>query len=190
MGQTPPLRALTAEEIQQLQAGLRSPRAFTLRRRQILLAHAQGLRPSQFAALIGCTWATVRNVLSDFHERGITCVHRERPREGALRRGRPRLEEKQPGITAALERLLIDDIAGDPMTETRGVRVTLTRLSEQLKEQGYPAVEKTVRRLLKQMGFSMKANRKRQVRSRRPERMSSSASSPPQSKPSPRWGCP
>jgi len=170
MGQTPPLRALTAEEIQQLQAGLRSPKAFTLRRCQILLAHAQGLRPSQFAEIIGCTLATVRNVIGDFHERGITCVHRERPQEGALPRGRPRIEEKQPGITAALERLLTDDIAGDPMTEKRWVRVTLTRLSKQLKEQGYRAVEKTVRRMLKQMGFSMKANRKRQVRSRCPER--------------------
>ena len=94
------------------------------------------------------TTATVRNVLSDFHERGIACVHKERPREGALPRGRPRIEKRQPGITAALERLLADDVAGDPMTEKRWVRVTLTRLSERLREQGYFAVEKTVRRLL------------------------------------------
>jgi hypothetical protein len=114
--------------------------------------------------------ATVRNVISDFHERGIACVHQERPREGALHRGRPRVEERQPGITAALDRLLADDIAGDPMSEKKCVRVTLTRLSERLREQGYQAVEKTVRRLLKEMAFSMKANRRRQVRSRCPER--------------------
>jgi len=170
MGHTIALRTLTPDEVQQLRAGLRSPRAFTLRRCQVLLASAQGLLPSSFAGAIGCTMATVRNVISDFHERGVACVHQERRREGALPRGRPRVEAKQPGITAALERLLADDIAGDPMTEKRWVRVTLTRLSEQLREQGYQAVEKTVRRLLTQMRFSMKANRKRQVRSRCPER--------------------
>jgi transposase len=170
MGQTPTIRALTADEVQQLKAGLCSPKAFTLRRCQILLASAQGLLPSQFAGTIGCTLATVRNVLSDFHGRGVACVYQERLREGALPRGRPRVEEKQPGITAALERLMANDIAGDPMTEKRWVRVTLTRLSEQLRQQGFRAVEKTVRRLLKQMGFSMKANKRRQVRSRCPER--------------------
>jgi hypothetical protein len=56
------------------------------------------------------------------------------------------------------------------MSEKRWVRVTLSRLSEQLRGQGYRAVEKTVRRLLKQMGFSMKANKRRQVRSKCPER--------------------
>src|SRR5262245_25102438 len=170
MGPTPAIGSLTADEVQQLKAGLRSPKAFTLRRCQSLLASAQGLPPSQIAGTIGCTTATVRNVIGDFHERGAACVHQERPREGALPRGRPSVEEKQPGIIAALERLLADDIAGDPMTEKRWVRVTLTRLSERLREQGYRAVEKTVRRLLKQMGFSMKANRRRQVRSRCPER--------------------
>src|SRR5437763_504474 len=136
----PVLRALTAAEVQQLKAGLRSPKAFTLRRCQILLASAQGILPSQFSATIGCTMATVRNVISDFHERGVICVHQERFQEGALPRGRPRVEERQPGITAALERLLADDIAGDPMTEKRWVRVTLTRLSERLREQGYRAI--------------------------------------------------
>jgi transposase len=161
---------LTAAEVEQLKAGLRSPKAFTLRRCQVLLASAQGLPPSQFSATIGCTRATVRNVISDFHGRGVTCVHQERFREEALPRGRPRVEEARPGITAALERLLVNDVAGDPMNEKKWVRVTLTRLSARLKEQGYRAVEKTVRRLLKQMGFSMKANKRRQVRSKCPER--------------------
>src|SRR5262249_40418445 len=164
------LRTLAPDEIQQLKAGLRSSKAFTLRRCQILLASAQGLLPSSFAGAIGCTMATVRNVLSDFHERGIAGIHQERSQQGALPRGRPRVEAKQPAITTALERILADDIAGDPMTEKRWVRATLTRLSEKLREQGYQAVEKTVRRLLTQMRFSIKANRKRQVRSRCPER--------------------
>src|SRR5262245_34813848 len=56
------------------------------------------------------------------------------------------------------------------MTKKRWVRITLARLSEKLNEQGYSAVGKTVRRLLKKMGFSMKANKRRQVRSQCPER--------------------
>ena len=114
--------------------------------------------------------ATVSNVIRDFNARGVACVYEERRRPGALRRGRPRIEEKHPGLIGALERLLADEVAGDPMTEKRWVRVTLSWLSQKLKEQGYPAVEKTVRRLLRQMGFSMKANKRRQIRAQCPER--------------------
>jgi hypothetical protein len=76
----------------------------------------------------------------------------------------------EPAIIDALEQLLADDIAGDPMSEKKWVRVTLTRLSQKLKEQGYQAVEKTIRRLLIDLGFSMRANKRRQVGSHCPER--------------------
>jgi len=56
------------------------------------------------------------------------------------------------------------------MTEKKWVRITLSRLSRRLKEQGYQAGEKTVRRLLRKMGFSMKANKRRQIRVHSPER--------------------
>jgi transposase len=161
---------LTDDEARRLGLGLHSPRAFTLRRCQVLLGCARGWDAPSIAEIVGCTRATVSNVLRDFHARGVACVHEERRRPGALRRGRPRIEEKQPGVVAALERLLADEVAGDPMTEKRWVRVTLSRLSKGLKEQGYEAVEKTVRRLLRQMGFSMKANKRRQIRVHCPER--------------------
>src|SRR5258708_7490641 len=93
MGQRKTLRDLAADEVEELKAGLRSSKGFTLRRCQILLASAQGLTPSQFAGTIGCTTAMVRNVISDFQERGVTCVHQERHKEGALPRGRPHTED-------------------------------------------------------------------------------------------------
>jgi hypothetical protein len=164
------LRPLSVEEVQQLKVGLRSPKAFTLRRCQVLLGSAQGEIPAHLARTIGCTRTTITNIINDFHARGVPSVHEECPRQGALRRGRPRIEESQPGIIAALERLITDEVAGDPMTEKRWVRVTLRRLSQQLRGQGYQAVEKTLRRLLKQMKFSMKANKRRQIRVRCPER--------------------
>ena len=56
----PPLfvRPLTDEERAALRAGLRSPDAFTLRRCQILLASAEGLRPAQIADRLGCASQT------------------------------------------------------------------------------------------------------------------------------------
>src|SRR5262249_38942365 len=103
------LRPLTADEVQQLKAGLRSPKAFTVRRCQILLASARGQRPGQLAAIIGCRRATVSTVIGDFHARGVACVHEERRRPGARRRGCPRVEEKEPAIVTALEGLLTDE---------------------------------------------------------------------------------
>jgi transposase len=170
MSQAFNMRPLTEDERQRLRAGLRSPKAFTLRRCQILLAAAEGEKPARVAHILGCTKATVSHVLDDFSARGIICIHEERRRANALRRGRPRVEEKWPAIMDALEQLLVDETAGDPLSQKKWVRVTLSRLSQELKEQGYHVVEKTVRRLLEDLGFSMKANKRRQVRSRCPER--------------------
>jgi DNA-binding NarL/FixJ family response regulator len=64
----PPLyiRPLTPAEHQQLEAGLRSSDAFTLRRCQILRASACGQRPAQIARQLGCATQSVRNAI---HER-------------------------------------------------------------------------------------------------------------------------
>jgi DNA-binding CsgD family transcriptional regulator len=74
----PPLfvRPLAAEEAQQLRASLQSRDAFTLRRCQILLASAQGQRPAQIAAALGCASQTVRNTLHAFEQQGPDCLRR------------------------------------------------------------------------------------------------------------------
>jgi transposase len=68
----PPLfvRELSDAERRTLQAGLRSREAFTLRRAQILLASAEGHRPSQIAARVGCAIGTVHNTLHAFEQEG------------------------------------------------------------------------------------------------------------------------
>src|SRR5205085_11993134 len=119
MRQGQPQQALSDDERQQLKAGLRSSKAFTLRRCQILLASAEGEATSRIAHVVGCTTATVRHVISDFRSRGISCIHEELRRPGALRRGSPRVEEREPGIIGALEQLLADDTAGDPMSDKK-----------------------------------------------------------------------
>jgi transposase len=94
----PPLfvRALTAGERRALQSGLRSREAFALRRAQILLASADGLRPAQIAARVGCSVGTVRNALHAFERDGIRC-----------------LEEKTRGPKDA--RPILDDAKADPL---------------------------------------------------------------------------
>jgi transposase len=73
----PPIfvRPLTGEERQQLEAGLRSPDAFVLRRCQILLGSARGEWAPQLGRTLGCDAQTVRNALHAFNERGLACLH-------------------------------------------------------------------------------------------------------------------
>jgi hypothetical protein len=84
--------------------------------------------------------------------------------------GRKLTEVKDPSILATLQRLVENDVAGDPMGEAKWVRTTLGRLSEQLKQRGHRASPGTVRRLLVKMGFAMRANKRRQIRSKSPKR--------------------
>ena len=84
--------------------------------------------------------------------------------------GRKLIEEKDPTVISALERLLADEIAGDPMTEQKWVRSSLRMLSKKLADEGHRASTATVARLLKDMDFSLKANKRKQGRLGCPER--------------------
>jgi transposase len=78
----PPLfiRPLTPTEREQLQAGLRSTDAFSLRRCQILLASASGLRPKLIATNLGCSTGTVRNAIRAFHADGLASLQEKSSR--------------------------------------------------------------------------------------------------------------
>lgn len=65
------VRPLTEEEQAELEAGRRSPQGFTVRRSHMLLESRQGKSTTTIARLIGCSDQTVRNAISDFHERGL-----------------------------------------------------------------------------------------------------------------------
>src|SRR5439155_7810204 len=84
--------------------------------------------------------------------------------------GRKLIEEKDPAILAALERLLTDETAGNPMTEQKWIRSSLRRLSEMLAHEGHQASSTVISRLLKGMGFSLKANKRKHGRFGCPER--------------------
>jgi transposase len=88
------VRPLTAEERQRLQAGLQARDAFRLRRCQILLASAQGKRPAQIAAALGCARQTVRNTLHAFERQGFGSLVRRsnRPKSAHRLLNAPRAE--------------------------------------------------------------------------------------------------
>jgi transposase len=79
------VRPLTRRERERLEAGLRSPAAFELRRCQILLASARGERVPAIAHAVGCSPQTVHNVLRAFHARGLASLTRRSSRPRTVR---------------------------------------------------------------------------------------------------------
>ena len=65
------VRQLSDAERQALEAGLRSPDAFVLRRCQILLASSRGETSYTIARSLGCHDQTARNAIKDFNDGGI-----------------------------------------------------------------------------------------------------------------------
>ncbi len=84
--------------------------------------------------------------------------------------GRQRIEKKDATILSALEEMLNHETAGDPMSDQKWIRSSLRELRRQLEEMGHEISPGTVSRLLKGMGFSMKANKRRQVHTNNPDR--------------------
>lgn len=68
------VRPLTDAERTALEAGLRSPAAFTLRRAQILLASARGEHVPAIARTLGCDEQTVRNAIHGFNGAGLPAL--------------------------------------------------------------------------------------------------------------------
>jgi hypothetical protein len=68
------IRTLSNDERKQLEAGLRSKDAFTLRRSQMLLASSRGEHVPQIAKNLGCGQQTVRDAIHAFNERGLDAL--------------------------------------------------------------------------------------------------------------------
>jgi hypothetical protein len=66
--------------------------------------------------------------------------------------------------------LLKDETAGDPMSQQKWQRSSLRHLMEELNPRGYWISHTTIGRLLKQMGYSLKANAKRLSGCHHPDR--------------------
>ena len=82
------------------------------------------------------------------------------PRVRAPGGGRKALTDCDPGLAKALEHLLDPFTRGDPQGPLRWTCSSAARLAEQLGAEGHRVSERTVNRLLHELGYSLQANRK------------------------------
>src|SRR5262245_15219661 len=134
-----------------------------LRERVIKACDKGDLTRVEIAALFGVSTAWIRCLLRRRRETGSVAPlpHRPGPRP---------IEERDPTLLRDLEQLLTDEVAGDPMSDAKRVRSSTGKLSDQLKALGHQVSGSTVFRLLKDLGYSLKFNKKRRVGTQSPER--------------------
>lgn len=63
-------------------------------------------------------------------------------------------------LTGALEQIMEESTAGDPMSLLRWTHKSTAQIAGELTRQGHPVSDETVRRRLKELGYSLQANRK------------------------------
>ena len=84
--------------------------------------------------------------------------------------GRPRIQQDQPGIQAALETLVDPLTRGDPTSPLRWTCKSRAKLAAALTEQGWRVSSTTVGRLLHRLGYRLQSPRKRQEGTTHPDR--------------------
>lgn len=114
----------------------------------------------------GLSDATVRRGIAEV-ERGDSLPEGRVRRPGA---GRPSISERYPGLREALLGLLEGVTRGDPESPLLWTSRSVAKLTAQLVEQAFDVHETTVRRQLKELGFSLQANRKTHEGADHPDR--------------------
>ena len=115
---------------------------------------------ARVAAATGMSRTTIRAGLQELAAREATGAQ---PEAGRMRRpsaGRKRLSAHDPTLAQALERLVDPVTRGDPMGPLLWTCSSAARLAAELKAAGHPVSERTVNRLLHELGYSLQANRK------------------------------
>ena len=89
-------------------------------------------------------------------------VRQRRQRDGNAERGggRKRLSEQDPDLRTALEQLVEPLTRGDPTSPLRWTCKSAAKLAAQLQAQGHPVSERTVNRMLHELGYRLQTNRK------------------------------
>jgi transposase len=157
------VRPLTDAERAQLEAGLRSPDAFVLRRCQILLGSARGERAPQLARAIGCNDQTVRDVIRQFEREGL---------EACLTRHSNRPHRPKTKLDGAATQQLGELLHQSPRQFGKPTSLWTLKLAAEVSfEQGLTkevVSDETVRVALKRLGISWK-RAKRWITSPDPE---------------------
>src|SRR5262249_5758546 len=121
---------------------------------------------ARFARITGLSRDTIRRGQREL-------AHPDQRAVGRIRRpggGRQRVEKKCPHILVALEDLLRDAVAGDPMSGVRWTHKSIRKLCAAQAQRGLPLGHGTLARLLKEQRYSLRTNRKRLARPGDPDR--------------------
>ena len=84
--------------------------------------------------------------------------------------GRRKLEDADEQLRAELTRIVEETTAGDPMSALRWTNKSTQAMAEELTRRGHPISDRTVARVLAQMGYSLQLNRKRKEGPQHPDR--------------------
>ena len=84
--------------------------------------------------------------------------------------GRRPLRETDPGLLAALEALIEPMTRGDPESPLRWTCKSTARLAEELSRENHPVSARTVAAMLREVGYSLQANRKTREGASHPDR--------------------
>ena len=121
---------------------------------------------AKLARITGLSRNTIRRGKRDLLKSSPDVENRIRHKGG----GRKRLEKKDPTVLAALERLMQDATAGDPMTELKWTPKSLRKLCRVLRRQGFRIGRDTIARLLREQNYLLRTNRKCLAGTHHPDR--------------------
>jgi transposase len=79
-------------------------------------------------------------------------------------------EVKQPGLLEALDELVEPDTRGNPMSRLRWTSKSMAKLADELVAQGFKITDDTVGRILKSLGYSLRAPSKQKEGTAHPDR--------------------
>ena len=109
------------------------------------------------AAATGLAISTVRKGRDEARAGGSSLAPERSRRAGA---GRKRVEDKDPGLLAALDAMVSPTTRGDPESPLRWTTKSVRLLSNELRKTDHPASPSKVGELLRASGYSLQANAK------------------------------
>ncbi len=124
-------------------------------RQYLALETKAGSKIEQVAAEAGVSQNTIRRGLRELEAGDLSRPGARQRRVGG---GRKRVVEKDDKLLSDLEGLL--DPKGDPMSLLKWTTKSVAHLKEALQKQGHQIADTAIRRLLRSLGYSLRANKK------------------------------
>lgn len=104
----------------------------------------------------GISKKTIRKGIKELQDSNLSKYKTVR-KKGA---GRKKAIDKQQGLSESLESLVDPATCGDPESPLRWTSKSVRKLAQELRNQGYKICFKTAATLLKELGYSLQANKK------------------------------